>query len=70
MMPFFIFNFRKLKLRLLIEGVPDLFLICLGKGPKKKIHAEDKLLKKEGGDQWYKFLTIAYHSNPHLFKNK
>lgn len=43
MMPFFIFNFRKLKLRLLIEGVPDLFLICLGKGPKKKIHAEDKL---------------------------
>ena len=43
MMPFFIFNFRKIKLRLLIEGVPDIFLICLDKGPKKNIHAEDKI---------------------------
>ena len=49
MMPFFIFNFRKIKLRLLIEGVPDIFLICLGTGPKKNIHAEDKIffLKKK-----------------------
>ena len=43
MMPFFIFNFRKIKLRLLIEGVPDIFLISLDKGPKKNIHAEDKI---------------------------
>jgi len=47
MMLFFIFNFRKRKLRLLIEGVPDIFLICLGKGPKKKNSCRRQDLKKK-----------------------